>query len=146
MTTLTVLTVAVLLGAQNPADKAATEELNRLAGTWQVVPLEGSEGNKDAQAAAKKMKITIDGDKYTVFSEGKVTQEGTLRIDPSKTPKTLDMTVTKGGGKGRVVECIYQLDKDTLRLCTALTGKGRPDKFASTPDSAVTKLTREKKE
>jgi uncharacterized protein (TIGR03067 family) len=55
----------------------------------------------------------------------------------------MDMTVTKGDGKGRVVECIYRLEKDVLRLCTALRGKRRPAKFASTDGSALTKLVRE---
>jgi len=117
-----------------------------LAGTWQVVPLDGAEKDKDAQAAAKKLKIKIDGDKYTVLTDGKVEEEGTLKVDPTKTPKTLDMTVKKADGKGRVVECIYKLDGDTLRLATALPGKARPVNFDTARDSAQTKLRREKKE
>ena len=146
MRTLTMLAVVLLMGADDLSDKAAKEELKQLAGTWQVVPLDGSEGDKDAQTAAKKLKTKIDGDKYTVMSEGKVVEEGTLKVDPSKTPKTMDMTVTKGDGKGRVVECIYKLDKDSLRLSTALPGKARPVSFETSRDSGLTKAQREKKE
>jgi len=95
------------------------------------------------------MKLTIEDDKYTVLNDGKVAEEGTLTIDPSKTPKSMDMKVTKvakGEGKGRVVECIYRLEKDTLLLATALPGKARPGKFEPTRDSALTKLVREKKD
>src|SRR5262245_35936614 len=144
MRTFTLLAVVLLLGADDPSNQAAKDELRQLAGTWQVVPLDGAEGDKDAQAAAKKLKLTIEGDKYTVLSDGKVVEEGTLTIDPSKTPKTMDMKVTKGECTGRVVECIYRLDKDALLVATALPGKARPVNFEVTRDSGRTKLVRER--
>jgi uncharacterized protein (TIGR03067 family) len=142
-----IILVSSVAYADDPKDDVKAE-MKKLAGTWQVVPLDGFEKDETAKAAAKKLKIMIEGDKYTVFEEGKAVEEGTLQIDPSKQPKTIDMKVTKGDGKGkgRVVECIYQLEKDHLLLCTALPGKSRPEKFVSMAGSALTKLVREKKE
>ncbi len=64
----------------------------------------------------------------------------------NRTLKMMDMKVKKADGKGRVVECIYRMDKDTLLLATALPDKPRPGKFEPTAGSALTKLVREKKD
>jgi uncharacterized protein (TIGR03067 family) len=144
MRALTLLVVAQVL-APDPGDRAAKDELKRLAGTWQVVPLDGAGADKDARAAAKRMKLRIEGDKYRVLVEGKTVEEGTLGVDPSKSPRTMDMKVTKGEGKGRVVECIYRLEKDTLLVCTALRNQLRPEKFQrGGRESALTKLVRQR--
>ena len=41
-------------------------------------------------------------------------QVGTQKLDPSKSPKTLDVTVTEGLNKGAVMLGIYELGGDTL--------------------------------
>jgi uncharacterized protein (TIGR03067 family) len=145
MHTLALLAVTFLPAAEAPADKAVREELKKLEGTWQCVPMEGFERDEDARKAAKKLKIVFAGDKYKVLSEGRVTEEGTLVIDPSKSPGTMDMKVTKSDGKGRVVECIYRWDdKDTFHLSTALPDYARPKTFdLGARGSSPTKWVRE---
>jgi uncharacterized protein (TIGR03067 family) len=40
-----------------------------------------------------------------------------LKIDPSKTPKTIDLVPLEEPNKGEVIEGIYQLDGDELKVC-----------------------------
>jgi uncharacterized protein (TIGR03067 family) len=141
MRALTVLAVVLLSGADAAGDKAVAEELKKLEGTWLTIPLEGPE-----PAGYKPIRLKIDGDKYREIFEGKITEEGTLRVDPSKSPKAMDMTVAKGAHPGRVAQCIYAVEKDALLLCTDTTSgkKGRPEKFDTADvNSGLTKLVRE---
>lgn len=54
----------------------------------------------------------------------------TSKIDPTKTPKTLDQTFTKGGaGAGKTSLWIYELKDDTLKICATAPGDPRPTEF-----------------
>ena len=63
-------------------------------------------------------------------------QVGTQELDPSKSPKTIDMTLTEGPNKGAIMLGIYEIDADTLKACFDPQGKTRPTEFKSTPGSA----------
>jgi len=65
-----------------------------------------------------------------------VIQVGTQKLDPSKSPKTIDMTLTEGPNKGAVMLGIYEIDGDTLKACFDPQGKKRPTEFKSAPGSA----------
>jgi uncharacterized protein (TIGR03067 family) len=56
------------------------------------------------------------------------------RLDTSKTPKQIDLTVTAKGAP--IIKGIYALDGDELRLCFSIMGKDRPTEFASKPGAA----------
>ena len=58
-------------------------------------------------------------------------QAATQRLDPSKSPKTLDVTVTEGLNKGVVILGIYEISGDTLKVCFDPEGKKRPTQFKS---------------
>jgi uncharacterized protein (TIGR03067 family) len=62
-----------------------------------------------------------------------VIQAGTQKIDPSKSPKTIDVTMTEGLNKRAVMLGIYEIDGDTLKACFDPQGKQRPTKFKSAP-------------
>jgi uncharacterized protein (TIGR03067 family) len=50
-------------------------------------------------------------------------------LDPDKTPKTIDLTLTGGSNKGKTLAGIYQLDGDNLKVCLFGVGKDRPKEF-----------------
>ena len=62
-------------------------------------------------------------------------------LDPTKTPKELDLIALDGPFKGKAFPCIYLLDGDTLKVCTSQPGKERPKKFESAKDSSQRFLT-----
>jgi len=87
-------------------------------------------GGKEIPAAEfKGMTVTFEGDKYTVKKGDEVIQAATQKLDPSKSPKTLDGTVAEGPNKGTVILGIYEISDDTLKVCFDPQGKERPTEF-----------------
>jgi uncharacterized protein (TIGR03067 family) len=128
-----VLAVFVLAAADS-ADRSA-KDLQMLQGDWAAESMvrDGQEyPAEDAQALFR----TIKGDTYTVFRFSKPIGKGTMKLDATKNPKTIDFTPE--GGKTPPLAGIYALDSDKLTLCIALPGKPRPAKFASEADSGMT--------
>ena len=76
----------------------------------------------------KSVKLVIKDDKYTV-TVGKQTDRGTVKLDTSAKPKTMDITGSEGPNKGKTILAIYERDGDTLRVCYDLSGKARPTEF-----------------
>ena len=105
----------------------------------------------------EKMKLSADalehprlklmGDKFTVTEENNATFGGTFKVDPSKKPKTIDVTFTDGPEKGKIALGIYELEGDTYKVITDPAGKSRPTEFAVKPGSGhvLQVLKREKK-
>ena len=116
-------------------DKADVEkELKKFQGTW---TFESSEaGGKGLPAGELKgLVLTFEGDKHTVKKGNEVIQAGTQKLDPSRSPKAIDVTLTEGPNTGAVMLGIYEMDGDTLKVCFDSEGKKRPTEFKSAPGS-----------
>jgi uncharacterized protein (TIGR03067 family) len=132
MRTSVALLLVLSLGlALRAAD--AKEELDKLQGTWVRVSAE-VDGKKVPADEAKKETLVIKGDDYTATVEGKP-RKGTLKVDPTRSPKQLDLIPAEGPNKGKVLPGIYELDGDTFRYCIATKGDDRPTEFSSKPGS-----------
>ncbi len=136
--------VALAWGIDEDGEKAMLEELGRLAGTWSFTSLE-LEGTALPEAAYLGSKIIVEGDSFKTITGG-ITYSGTVKVDVSKSPKTIDMLFTGGPEKGNVSLGIYELEGDDWKICLGLTGKERPKAFVTTPGSghALETLKREK--
>jgi uncharacterized protein (TIGR03067 family) len=126
------------------ADKPAAKEGKdakpaTLDGTWQVTAFT-KDGNEAPKEEADTMKLVISGDTFTVSHREEVVK-GKFKTDATQKPATLDLEVTEGGDKGDSQMAIYELDGDTLRVCTAHNGIPRPDKFESTAGSGHILIT-----
>jgi uncharacterized protein (TIGR03067 family) len=110
------------------------KEVSKFQGTW---TFESSEtGGKELPAGELKgLILTFEGDKHTVKKGDDVIQAGIQKLDPSKSPKAIDVTVTEGVNKGAVMLGIYEINGDTLRVCFDAAGKKRPTQFKSAPGS-----------
>ena len=124
-----VLAAGLLLAAADPKDDAAKKELDKFAGTWKAVSIveDGKEVPKDE---VEKVSLTVKGDDYT-FRRGDAVIEGTHKLDPGKTPKTIDAVRSTGPNKGKSILGIYELTDDTYKVCFAGPGQDRPTEFAS---------------
>jgi uncharacterized protein (TIGR03067 family) len=116
-------------------DKADLErETKKFQGTWTI---ESSvTGDEEIPPGELKGVVVIfEGDKHTVKKGDEIIQVGTQKLDPSKSPKTIDVTMSEGPHKGAVMLGIYEIDGDTLRVCFDPQGKKRPTEFKSAPGS-----------
>src|SRR5262249_28037421 len=116
-------------------DKADIEkELKKFQGTW-TIESSVTGGMEIPADQLKGFIVTFEGDKHNLKMGDKVFQVGTQKIDPSKSPKTIDVTMIEGPSKGTVMLGIYEFDGDTMKACFDPTGKTRPTEFKSAPGS-----------
>ena len=129
---VTLLAVGVLLAADAPKDDAQKDQ-EALQGTWR--PVSSEQGGKDQTDEAKDHTLTFEKDTFTVKKGDEVRIKGTFKVDPSKKPKTIDMTITEGRKEqdnGKELHGIYELTKDGLKWCTGEPGEtDRPTEFAT---------------
>ncbi len=124
------LTVSAGTGARAKGKAEVEKELKKFQGTWRFASIEA--GGKAVPAVELKgITVTFKGDKYTVQKGDDVAQVARQKLDPSKSPKTLDAKVTDGPNKGAVILGIYEISGDTLKVCFDPEGKKRPTQFKS---------------
>lgn len=121
-----------LTRADDAKDQATRKDRQLLEGTWRIVGLEIN-GNKAMDEDARKLTVVNGpGETWSLLSEGKEVAKGTNSLNPTTKPKTIDFTITEGGGKGNVHLGIYELGEKSRKLCFAPVGKDRPSEFKST--------------
>lgn len=125
---LLIVAAGLLIAADAKED--AKKELEKLKGTWVVTSAE-RDGKQTDRLNGDKM--TIAGEGFVVTSkDGKELVKATIKLDPSKKPKTIDLTLTEGSDKDKVVLGIYALDGDKMKICLNEPGNTtRPTEFAS---------------
>jgi uncharacterized protein (TIGR03067 family) len=140
-----VLVAGLLLAADAKKDDAKKDS-DALQGTWR--PVSAERGGQEQGDDAKQHTLAFEGDKFTVKRNDEVMVKGTFKLDASKKPRTIDMTVTEGrrdDDKGKKILGIYELDKDSLKWCTAEPGgEERPKEFATKEGTKVMLVTLKK--
>jgi uncharacterized protein (TIGR03067 family) len=129
---LAVVAAGLLLAADKPKVDAKNDSA-LLEGSWkfQSAMIDGKRVPMDTFS---KWKLVIKGNKFTL-DDGESKDEGTIKIDPTKKPKQIDFTYTKGKQKGMTYHGIYEVDKFTCKVCFDYNGKDRPKVLASKKDS-----------
>lgn len=108
---------------------AWADDLKAMEGTWKVAAAEA--GGKPVESdGLKDLVVTILGDHFTVKTKENM-EGGTLKLDETQQPRTMDATMTEGFEAGKVTRAIYELMGDTLRVCYAIEGSERPSELAS---------------
>jgi uncharacterized protein (TIGR03067 family) len=111
-------------------DLASKQELQRIQGSWQFVSLVDN-GEKTAEAELKDRTIFCGGDAFIVRSGEHFVQAGSQKLDPSKSPKSINIMISQGDRKGDILLGIYELDGDTFKVCFDTEGQERPTEFKS---------------
>jgi uncharacterized protein (TIGR03067 family) len=119
--------------SDQPRNDDAKDDNRSIQGTWLATRSEqGGNVDNDAVLNALAMKLVIQDDKYsrTIVN---LTGMGTLKIDPSTKPNSMDMIGVEGADKGMTFLAIYELRGDVLRICFDYNGgKTRPSEFKTT--------------
>ena len=128
LTVLIVLSVASLGLCADPSKESLA-----LNGRW-TSDSAVKAGEAYPDNVLKSVRLVLSKGKYTATVGGDV-DEGTYKTEESENPKTITFVVTKGPNKGKTIQGIYELDKGSLRICCDMSGKTRPTKFESKPDT-----------
>jgi len=133
--TPTAFLLAALLAAPAPdPGGSAKEDLKKLQGEWSPTAIQIN-GEKAPDKKLARTKLVVKDDKFTALEDGEVSDESTVRLDPAKEPRAIDLAFTAGPDKDKSVQGIYKLDGDVLTVCVAEPGKDRPKEFASAEGS-----------
>jgi uncharacterized protein (TIGR03067 family) len=113
----------------------------KLQRTWTATKAE-----RDGKAAddVVRHRLSFTGNRFQIQSkDGKRLYAGTVRLDPSAKPATIDFEHTEGALKGKVWKGIFALDGDTLTTCDNAPNpdKGRPVAFEAKSGSGYVLIT-----
>lgn len=133
--------IGFLIAADDVNNEAVRKERRLYEGTWRVTALE-AEGSSMSEDDCARFSVfnELDG-KWTVKLGGEVIWRGVSRIDPSKSPKTIDFRPTEGADVGETFFGIYEISGDIRRLCYAEAGKERPAEFSAKKGSGYLLVT-----
>ena len=100
-------------------------------------------GKKASKDELKDVKVIFQGNMMTL-QYGKE-EKGTFKLDPSKKPKAMDVTLERKGKKETAL-FIYELNGDNLKLCWRKPGGERPTSFTVKDTDGAMVLKRSKKD
>jgi uncharacterized protein (TIGR03067 family) len=116
-----------------PGQSPAKAEKEQLKGDWILVSNEsrGIIAEIFGQVPEpQKLRIAAFSDKQlTLKVDGDSTPIGPYHLDPTRAPNTLDLTVDIRGGKKAILQGIYEVDGNHLKMCFDSFGEVRPGKF-----------------
>ena len=143
MLVILTLSIALIADAPKPAapDKAA---LAKLQGKWQLVGAEHGGKSVPAKELADQT-VEIVGPRTTAREGDDIKDEmKIIALDAKAKPATIDLEITKGDDKGKLVAGIWKLDSDKLSFCVAEPGKARPKAFEGKEGTGHTVLVFER--
>jgi uncharacterized protein (TIGR03067 family) len=117
----------LLVAAEDVKESAVKKDQEKLQGTWVAVSYE-FQGQKLSDDDVKKIEVEIVQNQWTAHFDTEIIK-GTHQLDPTKSPKEFDGTITEGSGIGEKNLGIYEIDGDVWRQCWADPGKQRPKEF-----------------
>jgi uncharacterized protein (TIGR03067 family) len=110
--------------AVKPAEEAVKGDLKKLQGTWRLVAIEEAGQAVPPANFGQNTHWVFSGTTGT-FTSGKRVLTGTITLDSAKRPRWIDVT----HGTDLVLQGIYELKGDRLRLFLVPAGARRPGEF-----------------
>lgn len=112
-------------------NEANAQEMEKLVGTWEVEEAH-AKGLPKGLVDGLRMVFQADGTMTTIEKDSDRPKKGSFTIDPTKTPKQLDMTLADPSGQERTSAAIYSFADDKLRICLF------PSTVSTRPDGTAT--------
>ena len=139
MTRLALLPVLALTTTLGVAAQTQTPEMSKemkaVQGTWVLTTANG----QPMDSSGSTVSVTITGDKYVQTADGQFVERGTMKIDGSKTPNTIDLMIAEGDDAGKTQLGVIQIGDGTVTAKLAAPGApDRPKDFETTNDGTFT--------
>jgi len=150
LTALAVLLAASTSFAQTPAKPAGQKNpptaaaavpaaLKPLQGTWILTTPDGQ-----PLAQSGDLTLAITGDKYAQSVAGAVNERGTIKLDATKKPTWIDLTITEGADAGKVQVGLIEVTGSAMKGVLGLPG-GTTRPASLTPAEGVISFVGKKK-
>ncbi len=132
---LLLLTLAIWPPTTQQSDNPATDDLARLSGTWEVIS--GEEAGQELDPARlDRQRLVFNGRKYKVLVGERVVEEGTCQLDPTRSPRQIDLNIQVGDEAGKSQLGLYRLGPQMLTLSFNRAGDvARPKQFETEADT-----------
>lgn len=127
---LLILLAPMAMAACTPSEDDVKNELLRFEGAWQAVAFQHGDGAQASEEEVKNIRLVIEGSEFKLTGKD-YTISGTFTIDPTKTPKTIDVLITSKDGRATKFLGIYQIQGERRKSCFSLEAKERPTQFTS---------------
>ena len=127
MTYLSMLLAVITLtmGVLAQGSKVATGSA-ALQGTWVITSING----QPMPEQAPPLTLTFTGEKYHQTVGIEVNERGTIKVDATKKPMTIDLLITEGDDAGKTQLGIIEVTGNTIRANLDRPGAGqRPADF-----------------
>lgn len=107
-------------------EEVARADRQRLQGVWSLVSgaVNGRPASQDT-----KVRWTVAGDQVTVEMDDRWV--GKCTLDPSATPKRINLAVTSSDGTKEDIRGVYEVRGGRLCLCLAMGDEPRPESLRS---------------
>ena len=123
---LLVLAIPLIVRAQDTSKGDEAKDLKALEGQWKVISLSIG-GTPAFESSLRGIGFEFKGEIMVAFEGGKAGRKYTIKIDPSKSPKQIDITNLAG----KTAKGIFELKGNTLKICYDEETKTRPPGFVA---------------
>jgi uncharacterized protein (TIGR03067 family) len=125
-TALLAALMAVAISAQ-AAKTAVPKELASLQGAWTI----GTFNGQSAAGAGPEIVLTFTGDKYSQSVDGTINERGSVKVDASKKPMTIELNIQEGDDRGKLQYGVFEISGTTLTCKLNMPGStDRPTDFS----------------
>jgi len=114
MKRMAMLAAVVLMSAgvlaqdtKKPVDKA----LEPLQGSWSITSINGQ-----SLEAMGTMSLVIKGNKYEQVTNGTTDERGSIKLDTTKKPMTIDLVIEEGNDAGKLQLGIIEVTGDAMKV------------------------------
>jgi uncharacterized protein (TIGR03067 family) len=130
--------VGVCLAGPLRAEDPPKKDSDLLQGVWEATAVE-SDGKAAPADEVKKFKVQVAGEHLTITTASGGATKARFKLDPATSPKAIDLTVADGEAKGTVVQGIYAVEGDQLKLCIREVPErgARPKEFKTEKNDAI---------
>ncbi|MCI0738700.1 MAG: TIGR03067 domain-containing protein [Gemmataceae bacterium] len=112
------------LGSSVNGQNATQSDVDRFQGAWQPAFMRNLEGQNATSEELKAIRLVVKDNGFTLTNK-EISIAGTFTIDPSKTPKTIDLVLTGSKSDERFLG-IYEIQGEQRLSCFALPKEKRP--------------------
>lgn len=118
-----------------PSHGGVQPAIEKLQGTWVITSVEG-----EGLPAGVHVALVLNGDQYQGLKQGKVDERGTIKVDSTAKPMTIDFVITEGTHAGKTQLGLVEITADRMTLVVGEPGAtARPTAMTQSP-LGLTKL------